>query len=415
MAGHGEPARRGTRSSRTGASDLECAMSRHRPRGDVPRNDASRRYHDRVARQYDSIYDDPYWDFHDELTWRAIKPHLPRDLSAACCDLGCGTGKWGLKLLKSGFATTFVDHAAAMIEQVRPKLDELGEAKAKKATLLVADIVDMPALPSEHFAPDAGDGRSAVDLLRSIAGRPRDASHQPPRRDRHRHRRQQARRHRSFRRARQPRRPRRVRLHQQNPLADRRRAGTLRADDVHAREPAKAVREKRLRGARPRRQADHPGAIQQASADARPRRRAIAEAGSRNWRKTPRPPRGRGICRSSHGERIKFEIRNTKYETSTKYEEENPKRPCFVLSSFEFRICFGFRISCFGFHHLTPPLSAGPSNCRVSRWALRSPARAARDTAHRALRCCTSARRGRVAKDHQTPAPDWDCASRACA
>src|SRR5438128_4435255 len=97
--------------------------------------DGSRRYHDRVARQYDAIYDDPYWHFHDELTWRSIKPHLPRDLSAACCDLGCGTGKWGLKLLKSGFATTFVDHSAAMVEQVREKLE--GNPRAKKATLLV--------------------------------------------------------------------------------------------------------------------------------------------------------------------------------------------------------------------------------------------------------------------------------------
>ena len=75
-----------------------------------------------------------------------VKPHLPRDSSAGCCDLGCGTGKWGLKLLKSGFATTFVDHSAAMVEQVRAKLAEMGEAKAKKATLLVADIVDMPQL-----------------------------------------------------------------------------------------------------------------------------------------------------------------------------------------------------------------------------------------------------------------------------
>jgi ubiquinone/menaquinone biosynthesis C-methylase UbiE len=112
--------------------------------------DASRRYHDRVARQYDSIYDDPYWAFHDELTWRSIKPWLPRDATARCCDLGCGTGKWGLKLLKSGFATTFVDHAAAMIEQVRPKLDALGN-KAGKAVLEVADIVQMPAVPSDAF------------------------------------------------------------------------------------------------------------------------------------------------------------------------------------------------------------------------------------------------------------------------
>src|SRR5512147_2712375 len=91
---------------------------------------ASRRYHDRVARQYDSIYDDAYWAFHDELTWRTIRPHLPRDLSAACLDLGCGTGKWGLRVLKSGFPTTFVDHSGAMIDEARAKAATLG-AKAR--------------------------------------------------------------------------------------------------------------------------------------------------------------------------------------------------------------------------------------------------------------------------------------------
>jgi ubiquinone/menaquinone biosynthesis C-methylase UbiE len=112
--------------------------------------DASRRYHDRVAHRYDAIYDDPYWAFHDELTWRSIKPSLPRNATAQCADLGCGTGKWGLKLLKSGFATTFVDHAGTMIEQVREKVTALGP-KARKATLLVADIIEMPAVPSDCF------------------------------------------------------------------------------------------------------------------------------------------------------------------------------------------------------------------------------------------------------------------------
>jgi ubiquinone/menaquinone biosynthesis C-methylase UbiE len=111
----------------------------------------SRRYHDRVARQYDSIYDDPYWEFHDELTWRLIKPHLPRDAAAACADLGCGTGKWGLRLLKSGYATTFVDNAAAMVEQARRKAEALG-GRAQRATFVVADIVDMPAVPPASFA-----------------------------------------------------------------------------------------------------------------------------------------------------------------------------------------------------------------------------------------------------------------------
>ena len=115
------------------------------------RRDPSRRYHDRVARQYDAMYDDTYWHFHDELTWRLIKPHLPTDAAAKCADLGCGTGNWGIRLLKSGFATTFVDHAAAMIEQARAKIHELGP-KSRRATLIVADIIDMPQVPSDTFA-----------------------------------------------------------------------------------------------------------------------------------------------------------------------------------------------------------------------------------------------------------------------
>jgi ubiquinone/menaquinone biosynthesis C-methylase UbiE len=113
--------------------------------------DASRRYHDRVARQYDAIYDDPYWEFHDEFTWRSIKPYVPRDLSAQCLDLGCGTGKWGLKLLKTGLATTFVDHAAAMIEQTRAKVEAIGP-KGRRASLVVADLVELALLPAETFS-----------------------------------------------------------------------------------------------------------------------------------------------------------------------------------------------------------------------------------------------------------------------
>ena len=123
-------------------------MSSSRQRG--PR-DASRRYHDRVARQYDSIYDDPYWEFHDELTWRMIKPYLPREAHAPCADLGCGTGKWGLKLLKSGYAVTFVDNAAAMIEQTRSKLSAYGP-RAQRATMLVSDIADLSAIASQQLA-----------------------------------------------------------------------------------------------------------------------------------------------------------------------------------------------------------------------------------------------------------------------
>jgi ubiquinone/menaquinone biosynthesis C-methylase UbiE len=115
------------------------------------RRDKSVTYHNRVARQYDAIYDDVYWRFHDEITWRSVKPHLPGATRARCLDLGCGTGKWGLKLIKSGYSVTFVDHAPAMIGEVRRKLAELG-AKAAGSEAVVADIMEMPEVPSASFA-----------------------------------------------------------------------------------------------------------------------------------------------------------------------------------------------------------------------------------------------------------------------
>lgn len=111
----------------------------------------SKRYHDRVAHQYDRMYDDVYWAFHDEITWHTVRKHLPSDLSAPCLDLGCGTGKWGLKLLKTGLPTTFLDHSPGMIDQAKLNADALGP-KAKKAAFLVGDIIDLAPLPADHFA-----------------------------------------------------------------------------------------------------------------------------------------------------------------------------------------------------------------------------------------------------------------------
>jgi ubiquinone/menaquinone biosynthesis C-methylase UbiE len=119
-------------------------------------NEANRKYHDRVASRYDSIYDDAYWEFHDRVTWNHLKPFLPVNHGAAVMDLGCGTGKWGLKLLKAGYPTTFTDLSNNMLEEVRKKLAEWSEqpdlaAKAQKAAVEQADAVDLRAFPEEHF------------------------------------------------------------------------------------------------------------------------------------------------------------------------------------------------------------------------------------------------------------------------
>ena len=129
---------------------------------------ASEKYHNRVARKYDDIYDDPFWRFHDEITWRAVKPHLPADANARCLDLGCGTGKWGLKLRKSGYRVTFLDHAPAMIGEVNEKIENDPRCDAT-----VGDIVSMPMLDDAAYALTLAMG----DPL-SICARPQAAANE---------------------------------------------------------------------------------------------------------------------------------------------------------------------------------------------------------------------------------------------
>jgi ubiquinone/menaquinone biosynthesis C-methylase UbiE len=123
---------------------------------------ASQRYHDRVAPQYDTMYEDAFWEFHDRVTWNHLKHYLPKT-NAPAMDLGCGTGKWGLKLLKMGFPITFVDHSEQMLAQVREKLAVWAAqpdlaSKAAKATVRQADALDLSAFPREHFALVVGMG-----------------------------------------------------------------------------------------------------------------------------------------------------------------------------------------------------------------------------------------------------------------
>jgi SAM-dependent methyltransferase len=114
------------------------------------RRNASQRYHDRVSGQYESIYNDAYWQWHDALTWDHLKRFLPTDLRAAVIDLGCGTGKWGRKLLKSGYTVTFLDSSAKMVDAARTQIESAAELE--RSHFLQADLVDLSTLPADHFA-----------------------------------------------------------------------------------------------------------------------------------------------------------------------------------------------------------------------------------------------------------------------
>jgi SAM-dependent methyltransferase len=103
-----------------------------------------------VAGRYDASYDDEYWQWHDALTWDYLKPFLPRDLSATILDLGCGTGKWAARLIKSGFRVVCVDISAKMLDQARAKIEAMGASS--RASFVHADLCDLSALAAGSAA-----------------------------------------------------------------------------------------------------------------------------------------------------------------------------------------------------------------------------------------------------------------------
>jgi len=81
---------------------------------------------------------------------------LPVNVQAAVMDLGCGTGKWGLKMLKAGYPTTFTDLSNNMLMEVKKKLEEWAAqpdlaSKAAKAVVQQADAVDLRAFAEGTF------------------------------------------------------------------------------------------------------------------------------------------------------------------------------------------------------------------------------------------------------------------------
>lgn len=107
------------------------------------RKSAVQKYHDRVAHRYDDSYNDAYWQWHDALTWDYLKPFLPRNANSMVLDLGCGTGKWGARLLNSGYRVACIDISANMLDQARRNLSANASARAE---FIQADLLDLSSL-----------------------------------------------------------------------------------------------------------------------------------------------------------------------------------------------------------------------------------------------------------------------------
>lgn len=134
------------------------------------------RYHDRVAGIYDTIYDgDPYWEAVFQITWRNILRQMPKDQSTRCLDVGCGTGRWGIRLHRAGYPTDYLDISQKMLDQVAGKLHSLGKpfrhidcmsggspyanrSGGGESILWHASIDDLSGLPSGSYGFMVGQG-----------------------------------------------------------------------------------------------------------------------------------------------------------------------------------------------------------------------------------------------------------------
>ena len=128
------------------------------------RKPAAEAFHDRYASIYDSRYSgNPYWQIYDAVTWEHMRRFLPADLSTRVLDVGCGTGKWGLRLAKSGYRVTLSDLSQKMLDQAATKAEQMGVAdrvEFHKGDMARLDGLDDDAF---NFVVAQGDPLSCVE------------------------------------------------------------------------------------------------------------------------------------------------------------------------------------------------------------------------------------------------------------
>jgi ubiquinone/menaquinone biosynthesis C-methylase UbiE len=119
---------------------------------------SNRRYHDRVSKRYDDVYDTPYWRFYRDVSWRHLQRFLPAARPAWAADLGCGTGWFGRRLRKAGMHVVFLDPSGGMVEAARAAVAQDGQRGAE-VRFVQAGLEDMRELAdaSLDFATAQGD------------------------------------------------------------------------------------------------------------------------------------------------------------------------------------------------------------------------------------------------------------------
>jgi ubiquinone/menaquinone biosynthesis C-methylase UbiE len=131
---------------------------------------SNRRYHDRMSKRYDDVYDTPYWRFYRDVSWRHLQRFLPAQRPGWAGDLGCGTGWFGRRLLKAGLDVLFLDPSGGMLESARARNETEG-TRGAEVRYVQAGLEDMAAIEDAalEFATAQGDPLSfCTDPFRAL-------------------------------------------------------------------------------------------------------------------------------------------------------------------------------------------------------------------------------------------------------
>jgi SAM-dependent methyltransferase len=131
----------------------------------------NQRYHDRVASRYDDIYaKDPYWSYYRDVSWQDLKRSLPTDLALPVLDVGCGTGLYGLKLMRSGFRVVFSDLSRKMLDVA--DRNARTQFPGRRVEAVQADITDLEPFDDRQFSLVVAQGdvlSFALDWQRALS------------------------------------------------------------------------------------------------------------------------------------------------------------------------------------------------------------------------------------------------------
>ena len=113
-------------------------------------------FYDKIAEEYDKLYESPYWKLYHEITWQNIKQFLPKKKNAFILDAGGGTGYWAIKLAKLGYKVILTDISEKMLKVAKRKIKK--QKLEKRIEIRRVDIRDMSCFPSNCFDMTLAEG-----------------------------------------------------------------------------------------------------------------------------------------------------------------------------------------------------------------------------------------------------------------